>query len=88
LFTELIGRWAFEQDRLSPADITDPRIPDGGTEGYFTVDLRVGTRLSDMLRATLTLVNLTNENYRVHGSGIDGPGFGIVGTISGTLSAP
>jgi len=86
VMAELVGTFARAQDRLSPDDQTDSRIPAGGTPGYFTVDVRVGARVGDSLHATLTLQNLTNEAYRVHGSGVDGAGFGVIGSISGTLA--
>ena len=71
LYTWLVAR----QDRLSPGDIADPRIPVGGTPGYATLSLRAGTSLSENQRLTLWLENLTDTAYRVHGSGVDGRGF-------------
>jgi len=86
VLVELVGTWALKQDRLSPADETDARIPEGGTPGYVVVDLRVGAKVTGDLHASLTLQNLTNESYRVHGSGVDGAGFGVIGALSGTLA--
>ena len=85
-FAEVMASWAAEQDRLSPADIADRRIPEGGTPGYFRVDVRGGVRLSDTLRGSLTLENLSNESYRVHGSGVDGAGFGVIAQLTGSIS--
>jgi hemoglobin/transferrin/lactoferrin receptor protein len=69
---------AGRQDRLAPGDLTDPRIQAGGTPGFATFDLSGGIELHGIGTFTLALENLTNESYRLHGSGIDGPGFSIV----------
>ena len=70
LFAWLVTR----QDRLSSRDMRDSRIPDGGTPGYVTVNLRYGRRLAEGRRLVLGVENLFDRGYRVHGSGIDGPG--------------
>jgi len=84
-FVETGARWALAQDRLSPADLADARIPPGGTPAYGVVDLRAGARVSDSLRATLAVENLANSRYRVHGSGVDGAGFNVVLGLTGTI---
>jgi len=63
------------QDRLSGRDIRDSRIPPGGTPGYGTLNLRSGRMVGHCQRVTLTLENILDKAYRVHGSGVDGPGF-------------
>ena len=83
-FAELGLRWARRQDRLSSGDRRDRRICPGGpadcrgTPGYAVVTLRGAARLHDRLRVTLAVDNLTNESYRIHGSGIDGAGLSAV----------
>lgn len=83
-FAELALRWADRQDRLATADRGDLRIcSDGpvgcdGTAGYAVLTLRGAARLSRPLRLTLSLENLTNETYRVHGSGVDGAGISAI----------
>jgi len=83
-FAELGLRWADRQDRLATGDRSDRRIcPDGpegcrGTPGYAVVTLRGAARLHDYLRLTLAVENLTNETYRIHGSGVDGAGLSAV----------
>ncbi len=69
-----------EQDRLNFQDLTDARIPVGGTPGYQTLNLRTGTTLGrcDNHRVSLTLENIFDQAYRVHGSGVDGPGFNAI----------
>lgn len=91
LFGELALRWAGPQRRLNSADLRDVRIcPAGateckGTSGYAVVDLRGGLALTPQLRLSLTLQNLSDETYRIHGSGLDGPGFNTIATLEGSL---
>jgi len=60
---------------LSPSDQGDSeRIPPGGHESYAVASIRAGIRLSKNLTVTAACENLTNEEYRVHGSGINQPG--------------
>jgi outer membrane receptor protein involved in Fe transport len=87
-FIESISDFGFAQTRLSVADEADSRIPEGGTPGYGVVHARGGLRLGDGLVATLTLQNLTNTGYRVHGSGVDAPGFGAVLAVSASAGLP
>jgi outer membrane receptor protein involved in Fe transport len=83
-FAELGLRWADRQDRLATGDRSDRRIcPNGaegcrGTPGYAVVTLRGAARIHDYLRLTLAVENLTNETYRIHGSGIDGAGVSAI----------
>ncbi len=65
--------------RLSPSDEADTsRIPPGGTPGYNTLDLRAGYRPKPDLRLSVALENVTNESYRLHGSGVQEPGRNLV----------
>lgn len=85
---EFFARVAGRQDRLASGDRTDPRIcPDGpedcdDTPGWHTLNLRGGWRPSDALELNLALENLTDQRYRIHGSGLDAPGFNAVGTLA------
>lgn len=66
------------QDRLEQVrDITDERIPAGGTPGYATLNLRAGHAFGcdDQQRVSLSLENITDKAYLVHGSGVFGTGF-------------
>jgi outer membrane receptor protein involved in Fe transport len=66
------------QDRLDPVrDVTDERIPIGGTPGFATLNMRFGRTLGsyDQHRLSLSLENLTDKDYLVHGSGLLGTGF-------------
>ena len=61
---------------------TDPpiteRIPPGGTPGYFLLTLRGAYPVYRGIELSAALENLTNENYRVHGSGQNGSGRALV----------
>ncbi len=61
------------QDRLAPGDVDDHRIPDGGTPGWQVVNLSAGLDWRRH-RFQADALNLFNEAYRVHGSGVDGYG--------------
>jgi hemoglobin/transferrin/lactoferrin receptor protein len=86
------GRWwaeflwtlVDEQDRLSAADQRDTqRIPPGGTPGYSVYTFRTGWQPTRDLVLTAAVENLSNEDYRVHGSGLNEPGLSFV--FSATL---
>lgn len=73
--------WALAQERLAPQDLADPRIDPEGTQGWATFDLDLGGPLGARGAGAhwfLGLHNLLDQAYRVHGSGLDGPGFGVV----------
>lgn len=66
------------QDRLDPVrDLTDERIPIGGTPGFATLNARMGKVFGAKKRqnVSLSLENLTDKAYLVHGSGVLGTGF-------------
>ncbi len=73
-----VFRWALDQTRLAFQDLTDARIPSGGTPGYGVVDLRFGVRVSRHLRINGVIENLLDTAWRVHGSSINGPGRGVL----------
>lgn len=70
-------RWAGPQTRLAVADLSDARIPLGGTPGYAVVDLRASMRISPVL-LTLVMENVFDSPWRAHGSSINGPGRGLM----------
>ena len=78
-------RWAADQTRLAPSDLGDARIPLGGTPGYAVLDLRVGWRWRDHLRAGVSLENALDSPYRVHGSSINGPGRSLLFSLATRL---
>ena len=91
-FAEAVMRFAARQDRLGLSDLTDPRIcPDvlgtcPGTPGWMTFGLRGGTALfGERVRITVAAENLADRSYRMHGSGIDGPGRSVSALLEGSL---
>lgn len=71
-------RWALLQDRLAPSDLSDARIPQGGTPGFVVVDLIGGYRFKRELVFNVVLENLGDAAYRYHGSSVNGPGRGVI----------
>ncbi len=70
---------AAKADKLSLKDQTDlQRIPPGGTPSYGVLGLRAGRALSPTTTLTVALENLLDENYRIHGSGVNEPGRSLV----------
>lgn len=66
-------------DKLSARDQGDTqRIPTGGTPSYAVVSIYAGWQATDDLSLTLGLENLTDEDYRVHGSGQNEAGFNAI----------
>jgi hemoglobin/transferrin/lactoferrin receptor protein len=79
---------AAEADNLSQLEKTpgndDQRIPVNGTPGYLVPSLHGGWQATENLTLTLGLENLTDEDYRIHGSGVNEPGFNaIIGVKAG-----
>ncbi|MCZ6596454.1 MAG: TonB-dependent receptor [Planctomycetota bacterium] len=73
--------WADDQDHLNPQDRTDPRIDPAGTPGWAVLNVDVGGRLGgEGSRSSwrLGLHNVFDKEYRVHASGFDAPGRGLV----------
>lgn len=73
---------ATSEGRISAVDqaADNQRIPTGGTPGYVTAMLHAGYRPSEHLELVCGLENVTDEDYRIHGSGQNQPGFnGIFG---------
>ena len=76
VYTWLVAR----QDRYAAQNNIDPRFPLGGTPGYVTLNARMGTTwgCGNRHRLSLTLENITDQPYRVLGSGVDGAGFNAI----------
>jgi len=70
---------AGKQDKLSTRDMRDTdRIPSGGTPGYAVFTMRGGWQVSSDLLLTMAAENLFDEDYRIHGSGVNEPGRNLV----------
>jgi hemoglobin/transferrin/lactoferrin receptor protein len=85
------GRWSAEavmivadrQDKLSAGDKLDTqRIPPGGTPGYTVFNLRGRWQATPSLSLSLGVDNLTDRDFRVHGSGVNEPGRNVIATLS------
>jgi outer membrane receptor protein involved in Fe transport len=78
LWGELDTLLAAEQDRLSDGDISDARIPDGGTPGYAVWSLKGGFKRTPNEQLLVTFENITDVEYKTHGSGLYAPGRSIL----------
>jgi len=80
-WSELRLFMADRQDQLHPEDLSDPRINPNGTAGYATVDIDLGGPLGGKGSGAswnFGLHNILDQDYRMHGSGLDGPGINAV----------
>ncbi len=77
-WAELRGDFVRQQGRLSARDRgDDERIPARGTPGYSLWSISAGARPLEFLSLGVELSNLSDHDYRVHGSGQNGAGFGV-----------
>jgi outer membrane receptor protein involved in Fe transport len=77
-YLDLYSWMSDRQDRLDTVrDVTDERIPIGGTPGFATLNVRCGRTFGycNQHRFSLSLENITDQPYQVHGSGVLGTGF-------------
>jgi hemoglobin/transferrin/lactoferrin receptor protein len=78
-YLEAEGFFVRHQSRLAPSDVGDTqRIPVNGTPGYALYAVRAGVELAPGLRLSAAAQNLLNKDYRVHGSGSNGPGLNVI----------
>ena len=67
------------QDTLNTRDRSDTqRIPPGGTPGYAIFNFRYGLQLNEQTLLTASIENITDQEYRVHGSGQNEPGLNFI----------
>ncbi|MHA4842515.1 TonB-dependent receptor plug domain-containing protein [Flavitalea antarctica] len=64
---------AGDQARLAQGDRDDNRIPRGGTPGWNVFNVYGGYQLG-AIKFNVAFLNIFNEDYRTHGSGINGVG--------------
>jgi hemoglobin/transferrin/lactoferrin receptor protein len=75
IWLEAVATMVRHQHHLSPGDDGDTqRIPPGGTPGFGLLTIRGGYTFCDNAMLTLSVENLTNKDYRWHGSGQNEPG--------------
>ena len=68
-----------DADKLSAGDLRDTqRIPPGGTPSYTVWSARVGWSMTPAADLEVALENITDVDYRVHGSGSNAPGRNLV----------
>ncbi len=63
-----------------PAEVEfddDGNAVDAGTPAWWTLNLQGGVKLFGYSSLTITLENLWDRRYRVHGSGVNSPGFNV-----------
>ncbi len=66
---------AGKQDHISASDAEDTqRIPPGGTPGYHVLNIHGGWKFMEWVALTAGIENVTDEDYRIHGSGNNEPG--------------
>lgn len=80
-FAQLHVRFAGAQKRLSSDDLDDPRIPEGGTPGWVTLNIRGGFNIWNLGVLRLALENILDLNYREHASGVNGPGRNFIVSV-------
>ncbi len=76
---EVEGNAAAKADTLSAEDRRDTqRIPPGGTPSYAVCHMRAGIRLPEGFNLTAAVENVFDEDYRIHGSGVNEPGRNLI----------
>lgn len=80
-WAEFVVDAADNQDKLADAEKTDNRFPPDGTPGYAVASLRGGWRINEYTEVGLALENLTDLEYRIHGSGVNEPGRNLIVTL-------
>ncbi len=67
------------QDKLSARDAGDTqRIPPGGTPGFSVISIRGGKELFEDFDLFLGLENISDKDYRIHGSGQNESGLNAI----------
>lgn len=71
---------ASTEDRITAIDQAADfqRIPTHGTPGYVVESVHAGWQVNEALSFNAGLENLSDENYRVHGSGQNSPGLNAI----------
>jgi hemoglobin/transferrin/lactoferrin receptor protein len=82
LWVEGLLDFADEADELSTRDKSDTsRIPSGGTPGYQVLSFYAGWQPSENISLNLALENVFDEDYRIHGSGLNEPGRNLIAQL-------
>ena len=75
---------AATQDNLNTLIPDTQRIPASGTPSYIVGSLHAGWQATENLSLNFSLENITDEDYRIHGSGVNQPGRSAI--ISATIT--
>jgi outer membrane receptor protein involved in Fe transport len=73
LFASTEFLFASKQERLASGDVSDNRIPQGGTPGWQVINLFAGYQFASV-KLNAGIQNIFNKDYRTHGSGINNVG--------------
>jgi len=52
------------------------------TPAFTSVSLEAGVPIRQNIRLNLSIVNLLDRNYRIHGSGVDASGINVYARLS------
>ncbi len=86
VYCETVVIHAEKADKLSFSDQRDTsRIPAGGTPSYTVWHLRGGWYVSDSTTFNVLLENVTDVDYRIHGSGLNRPGRNLIVGFTSTF---
>lgn len=64
------AEFSLPQKRLSSNDKSDSRIGEGGTAGYLVLDIRGGYKFAAWGNIIVSIENVFDRLYKIHGSGI------------------
>jgi len=73
IFLSITHQFAGKQNRLAQGDIDDNRIGKLGTPHWNLINFDAGIKLKH-LHLNTSLINILNEKYKTHGSGVYGMG--------------
>ncbi|HLP94356.1 MAG TPA: TonB-dependent receptor [Saprospiraceae bacterium] len=82
-FGQITAEWigAAKQTRLAKGDQDDNRIPKGGTPGWQLLNLHFEYEWKPAILVQVSMLNIFNQDYRTHGSGINGYGRSLFATL-------
>ncbi|MBO6792943.1 MAG: TonB-dependent receptor [Balneolaceae bacterium] len=76
------ARYAFAHRRISPAEKSDNRVSQNGTDGFMNLQLLINMRPQDDVTIKFVADNIMDEAYREHASSLDGMGRNFTISIS------